>query len=449
MRLLFMLVIGALATSDIFSVGMSMGPGLSVKNALIYPIALGLLFRLSLTGKFQVRLPIVNVAFLVWIGYAILTWIALLTVIHYPGYEARATGVVLKTAMMDSGIFFFAFFYGASTEKDFLVLGKTLALAIGVANIMTLADLAGIIHIGVTIGTDGVEAGRVFGVFGHANDTAALIVCLLPLLVAVATSSRGLARLLWYAGALASVAVLLLTVSRGAYVGVVVGYVWALWLCRRYLPASRVASWVLIGVTSVIIAAALAAAVMPGFTQVITDRLLNQSTAISVATASSGRTAVWSRTFDAMMSHPITLLTGYGWRSYELWYVLITHNYYLDQWFNLGLVGLLAFLTILYQAVTTALRAVATAEAHLRPYMIAFVFGVLGLAVSVFFVNLETPWDYVWIYMGLTLRAAVDAVENAQSPSAQAPLSVQRPAGHSPPPRARIARPGLVGEVRR
>lgn len=149
------------------------------------------------------------------------------------------------------------------------------------------------------------------------------------------------------------------------------------------------------------------------------------------------------------MSHPITLLTGYGWRSYELWYVLITHNYYLDQWFNLGLVGLLAFLTILYQAVTTALRAVATAEAHLRPYMIAFVFGVLGLAVSVFFVNLETPWDYVWIYMGLTLRAAVDAVENAQSPSAQAPLSVQRPAGHSPPPRARIARPGLVGEVRR
>jgi len=115
MRLLFILVIAALATADIFSGGMSMGPGLSVKNALIYPITLGLMFRMSITGGFRVRLPILNAAFVIWISYAILTWIACITLVHYPGYEARAAGISLKSLMMDSGIFFFTYFYGVES----------------------------------------------------------------------------------------------------------------------------------------------------------------------------------------------------------------------------------------------------------------------------------------------------------------------------------------------
>lgn len=451
MRLLFMLVIGALAAADIFSGDTSLGPGLSVKNALIYPITLGLMFRMSITGGFRMRLPVLNAAFVIWIAYAILTWIACITLVHYPGYEARAAGISLKSLMMDSGIFFFTFFYGTNDESDVFVLTKTLAFAIGVANFLTLADVAGIIHLGITIGSEGVEADRVFGVFGHANDTAALIVCLLPMLAAVATSSRGWAKIFWYIGALSSVAVLLLTVSRGAYVGVVVGYGWALWLCRRYLPTSRVVAWILIGVSSLVVAVAIAAAVMPQFLDVLTGRLLNQTMAVSASTASSGRTTLWIATLHVMMKHPVTFLTGYGWRTQQLMFTLVTHNDYLDQWFELGLVGLFAFLTIFYQTVRTALRAVASAEAHLRPYMIALVFGMLGLAVSVFFVNLEKPWDYVWLYAGFTLRAAADAMEKTQSPSALARQAVVKPGGHSPDVRSRTRgeRPRLVGDARR
>ena len=449
MRLLFMLVIGALASSDIFSIGMSMGPGLSVKNALIYPIALGLMFRMSVTGGFRMRVPILTTAFVVWIAYAILTWIVCVTVIHYPGYEARATGISLKSLMMDSAIFFFTFFYGVETKEDFLVLTKTLAFAVGVANIMTLMDVAGIIHLGITVGSEGVEADRVFGVFGHANDTAALIVCLLPLLAAVATSSRGWARLFWYLGALSSIAVLMLTVSRGAYVGVAIGYAWAVWLCRRYLPASRVVAWTLIGLTSLVVAVGLAAIVMPEFTQVLTERIFNQTMSVSASTASSGRTTLWLATLEVMMAHPITFLTGYGWRTHDLMFSLVTHNDYLNQLFELGLVGLLAFLTIFYQTVRIALRAVATADAHLRPYMIALVFGMLGLAVSIFFVNLERPWDYVWLYVGFTLRAAVNAAEKAQSPSVISTQTMMKPAGLPLDARARAVRPRLVGDMRR
>jgi O-antigen ligase len=249
------------------------------------------------------------------------------------------------------------------------------------------------------------------------------------MMITVAMSSRGGARLFWYVGAFASVAVLLLTVSRGAYVGVVVGYGAAVWLCRRHLPTSRVAAWTLIGFTCVVVAAGLAAALMPEFWDVISHRLFNQSMAMSMSVASSGRTTIWATAISTMMAHPITLLTGYGYRVYQTMFVLVTHNYYLDQWFGLGLIGLFSFLTIQYQTVATALRAIAAGEGRLRPYMIALVFGMLGLAVAIFFDNLSKPWPYVWIYVGFSLRAAADLVEKAQK---NAPLKAAAPAPRAP-----------------
>ena len=421
MRLLFIFLIGALAGSDIFQLNMSMGPGLSVKNALLYPIALGLLFRMALTGRFRMRLPAVNVAFVLWIGYAFLTWIACVTMIHYPGYQAIGEAIQLKSQLIDSAIFFFTFFYGMEGEQDFLLLSRALAFFIGIANILTLADLAGIVHLGITVGQEGVEADRVFGVFGHANDTATLIVCLLPMMVAVAVSSRGAARFFWYGGAFASVAVLILTVSRTGYAGALIGYALGVIACRNYLPTSRVVAWSLIGITCIVIATGVGAALMPGVAQVINERLFNQSMAMSMSVVSSGRTTIWTDAISTMASHPITLLTGFGWDVYDTMFVLVTHNYYLDQWFGLGLVGVACLITIQFQTVKTARRAIATAG-PLRPYMIALVFGMLGLAVCIFFDNLDKPWSYVWIYVAFSLRGAADIVEKAEKGAARAPM---------------------------
>jgi O-antigen ligase len=449
-RLLFVLLILILTASDILQTGMSLGPGLSVKNALLYPIALGLLFRIALSGRFRMRLPIVNVAFIVWMAYGALTWVACITLIHYPGYTPVSTFIDLKSVLIDSALFFFTYFYGVEGEQDFFLLSKTLAFCVGLANILTLADLAGIVHLGLTVGEGGVEADRVFGVFGHANDTAALIVCLLPMMVAVAISSRSAARLFWYAGVFASVAVLILTVSRGAYVGVVLGYGCAVWLCRRHLPTSRVVGWTLIGGTCVVLAAGLAVALIPEMTQVFTERIFNQSMASSMSVASSGRTTIWMGAIDAMMSHPLTLLTGFGWDVYNTMFVLVTHNYYLDQWFGLGLIGLFSFLTIEYQTVTTAKRAIAGVSGPLRPYMIALVFGTLGLAVCLFFGNLDKPWSYVWVYLGFSLRAAADIVEKAERGASQPDLGASLKPGARPAAAgARAAARRVVGELRR
>lgn len=450
MRVLYVLLIVTLAASDVFHMGMSLGPGLSMKNALLYPIALGVLFRMALTGRFRMRLPIVNVAFILWITYAILTWIACVTVIHYPGYDAVPNGIELKSELIDSALFFFVYFYGIEGERDFLLVAKTLAGCIGIANILTLADLAGVVHLGITVGNNGVEADRVFGVFGHANDTAALIVCVLPMMLAVAISSRGGARLFWFAGVSASVAVLLLTVSRGAYVGVVVGYGMAVWLCRRHLPTSRVVSWTLIGFSCVVVCAGLAVALIPDFWQVISHRLFNQSMSSSISVASSGRTTIWMTAISTMMAHPLTLLTGYGFRVYQTMFVLVTHNYYLDQWFGLGLIGLSAFVTIQYQVVATARRAIAAQAGPLRPYMMALVFGMLGLAVSIFFDNLDKPWSYVWIYVGFSLRAAADIVEKTEKSAVKSPARPPfKPVGTLSPVGTRVRARRAVGELRR
>lgn len=429
MRLLYLLLISTLAASDILGTGMSLGPGLSVKNALLYPIALGLMFRMALTGRFRVRLPAVNAAFILWIAYGSLTWLACVTVIHYPGYQPLPMFIELKSVLIDSALFFFTFFYGLEGEQDFQLLTKALAFWIGLANILTLADLAGIVHLGITVGQSGVEADRVFGVFGHANDTGTLIVCLLPMMVAVAISSRGAAKLYWYAGAFASVAVLILTISRTAYVGVVIGYGVSVLLCRRYLPTSRVVSWTLIGVTTAVVATGLAALLMPDTAQVISHRLFDQSMAMSASEASSGRTTIWMQALSAMAAHPITLVTGFGWDVYHTMFELVTHNYYLDQWFGLGLIGLFSFLTIQYQTVKTAWTAIgAAADGPLRPYMIAFVFGMLGLTVCLFFDNLDKPWSYVWVYVGLSLRAAADVVEKEERLAGEAVSKARKPA---------------------
>lgn len=452
MRLLYILLISTLAVSDIFQADMSLAPGLSVKNALLYPIALGLIFRMALTGRFRMRLPAINIAFILWITYALLTWVVCVTVIHYAGYQAKESGIELKSELIDSALFFFIYFYGVEGEVDFLLIAKTLAFWIGIANLLTLADVAGIVHLGITVGESGVEADRVFGVFGHANDTAALIVCVLPMMVSVALSSRGMARLFWYAGAFASVAVLLLTVSRGAYVGVILGYGAAVWLCRRHLPTSRVFAWTAMGLACVVVAGAVAVALMPQFWQVISERLFNQSMASSASVASSGRTTIWLTAIGTMMDHPITLLTGYGYRVYQTMFVLITHNYYLDQWFGLGLIGLFSLLTIQYQTVKTALRAIPAATAQLRPYMISIVFGMLGLAVCIFFDNLDKPWSYVWIYFGFSLSMAADLIDKAGNAALGARVrATPAPVGSRPaaPAPARTAARRAVGEMRR
>lgn len=414
MRWMLVVLIWLLATTDIVGWETSLGHGLSIKNVLLYVIALALLFRIALSGEFRLRLPIVHGSFVLWIGYALLSFVAC-AVIIYPTYDIKQSAIALKSEVIDYALFFFAAFYAARDEDGGQFLTKTLAAAVSVCNLATIADVVGLTHFGVEVGTTGAEADRVFGVFGHANESGATIVCLLPMVIAAAVSSRGIVhRLFWYVGATASLTVLLLTVSRGAFVAAAIGYPIAVILCRRYLPLSRVLAWVAIGGATAVIALGIASVAVPQVGHLIVTRLLGAAGSVDLASASQGRTDIWWTAISEMMSEPLTLLTGFGWNIYNSRFLYVTHNQYLDQWFNLGVVGVGVFVVILVQAVRTARAAIDLATAESRPYMIAVVFGVVALGVGIFFTNLSKPWPYIWLYLGMSMRIATEILARSE-----------------------------------
>ena len=437
MRWMFVALIGLLMTSDFLGHNPGLGPGLSVKNAMLYVIALALVFRTALTGNFKFRMPGLHMAWAMWIGYAILTFFTAWLVIHYRSYNAVQSAIYLKSDLIDMAIYCFVVFYGVQNEKDYRTVMNALLAAVGISSILTLTDVVGLTGLGTKVGESGAEADRVFGQFGHANETAAMLACMLPGLVVTLLGNRGFWRLFWFGCAVATALVFVLTVSRGGYVAMALGYPIAAYLFRRSLPPGRIATWGLAGVTLAVVGAVTVAIVDPRATAAITDRVFGIGS-MGMSEASSGRTDIWAQAFGAMMADPITLLTGFGWNVYSTMpTIFATHNTYLDQWFNLGLLGVGVYLFIEIQTIATAKRAAEQATPPLRGDMMAYVFGMITMSIAVTFANLYTPKPYLWMYIGLVMRGALFVFDkNAAAAPVTAPaarlgvgVSLRKPSG--------------------
>jgi O-antigen ligase len=418
MRWMFVFLVALLIASDFLGHNPGLGPGLSVKNAFLYVIVMAVVFRMALTGNFKLRLPGMHMAWAMWVGYAILTFFAAWLVIHYRSYDALQSAIALKSDLIDSALFCFAAFYGVQTQKDYRTVLNALMAAIGISSILTLTDLAGLTSLGTKVGETGAEADRVFGAFGNANETGALLALMLPGAVAMVMGTRSLLRVFWLGLAGATALVFVLTVSRGAYVGAAVGYTVAVFMLRRLIPPGRIASWVFAGFGVAVLGAIAVAIADPDAAAAIADRVFGIGS-MGMSEASSGRTDIWAQAFGAMMASPISLVTGFGWNVYSTMPTIFAmHNTYLDQWFNLGLLGVFTYAFIYFTTINTAKRAAPLAEPPLQGELIAYVFGMLALAVSVFFGNLYTSKPYIWMYVGLTMRGAIFVLEKAEASKA-------------------------------
>ena len=70
--------------------------------------------------------------------------------------------------------------------------------------------------------------------------------------------------------------------------------------------------------------------------------VLTEGAGSDMTATSSGRTEIWATVLEVMFDTPLTLLTGFGWEAYATFpFRWVTHNHYLQQFFNLGLVGLI------------------------------------------------------------------------------------------------------------
>src|SRR6185436_7904829 len=83
------------------------------------------------------------------------------------------------------------------------------------ANVITVLDAFGVVSLGFRIREDGRTAGAI----GESNQYAAFIVLFLRATIAAAGGSRGFQRLAWFGATLIACMTLVMTASRGGFVG--------------------------------------------------------------------------------------------------------------------------------------------------------------------------------------------------------------------------------------
>jgi O-antigen ligase len=418
---LFMLY---LIVAKTFDLDIGLGPGLSLKNGILYLLMTAILMMYAVRRDFKLQLPGIFGSFAALLAYAVFSTAVVVMFVQYPGYKLLTAFIQLKGLPFDFLAFFFVYFYGLRTRRDALtVLYSSLAIAV-LVNVVSGLDALGYLRIESI--RQGEDSERVQGIIGEHNQYGAYIAWFLPPLVAMIASVGKRWRVFWVLGALVSFAVLLMTVSRGAFVATVVSTLIGAYLFRSTLLTPKVGGRLLM-VFAAALVVAIGLAVTTKFGSLLAERLLGQSADIDLWEVSSGRTELWKDALEQMMRTPSSLLTGFGWATYFVLpssLPLAPHNTYLWYWFELGIPGVLLFTMIFVQLIMVASREAAASQGSTRFHLIGFAIGTIALMVAIFFVELYTPWPYYWAYAGAIMRLAMIAKAERESSAVQ-PQGVQ------------------------
>lgn len=406
-----------LLATDALNWELGLLPGMSFKNFLMYALAVILALRMVVGRGSITAMGQMQGAFIVLIAYAIVTWLVAALLIQYPHYNLVQSGIQLKSSLIDYYIFFAVFLFGTQTADDAQKVIKGLLLGALLANVITILDAAGIISLGFRIRDDGRTAGAI----GESNQYAAFIIMFLPATVAAAVASRGFARLFWFGATLVGAMTLVMTASRGGFVGLAMCVAVGAYLYRHLISYSRIAGWIFGSLIVLILIVSFSQ-----YGNLLAERMVGTGN-IDASTASSGRSDIWATLLAEMFTNPVSLITGYGWDVYRsMPFQFAPHNHYLALWFNLGIIGLVCGCYLLFSAIGRARRASMQALPPARGQLIAFVLGGVAVATAVFFVDLYKPWFYFWMYAGAAMRLVL-CVERSPAKQEAAATPVRRP----------------------
>jgi O-antigen ligase len=371
------------------------GKGLSVKNLYLYVLCMLLACDAAMKPG-DIRLTDIDVQapFLVLLGYAALTW-GFQTVLD-PAYDSFRGVVTLKNQLLDLYLFFVLFRFGPRSRDEFMWLLRLVVGVLAASSLITLLDYLNLPDLGII----GTEKGRVEGPVGAANQYGALLVFLIPIMVSLGLSTRGVRRVFWYVTIAASLLLLVATGSRGAYVALVLGFfAWA-WYVRRYLNPRHLMR---AGALGLIVVAIAATAVFFTSGEVF-EEVTRKTASGSIETASSGRWDIWTAFFGVMREWPLSYIVGYGWNSYEqsgIWKQ--AHSVYIDVFFELGLIGLFSLLCLFGQLLARTRRRVADALPVEKAIFIGYLYGLIALMIAIAFVQIPEPSNILWMVSGLVV----------------------------------------------
>ncbi|MEM7281579.1 MAG: O-antigen ligase family protein [Pseudomonadota bacterium] len=391
-----------LLADQMFGWGLGLAPGLSVKNAYLYAIFAIILLE-GVINKQEIRFDAmaIHAPFLLLIVLAIISVLYVGIVVELTGYRLLRGLVTVKNNLVDHYLFFIVFCYGLRSTRDVLWLGKAMLVIIALANFITLVDLYNIPNLGLI----GDFNGRVEGPLGQPNEYGGLLAFFVPLLIGAVFNLSGFGRLVFVGSALVGLGMLILSGSRGAYVGLVFGALLSVIALRGVVRSAIVVKWAL--AFSIILSLTILVIYIQ-YPEVMQERF-EKSTDSNLDTVSSNRTWIWASALGVMMQDPISFLTGFGWNSFNLFRIQTDpHNTYLYYLFSLGIAGLVGFFFLVRNIVKFVADTARITHGPLRTEMTSFVFGFMAVLVAIFFTVLYKPWPFVWAYVGLAVRLCLN-----------------------------------------
>ena len=408
-RIAAFIIFLALVVSDCLSRELSLGPGLSVKNALLYILVIWIMFEAVMNSsgggilKRQFEYMSLHTAFIVLIILAMFSAAICVFIVKYEDYGILEAIISLKSALIDYYLMLFVFLAALATAKDATWTAKAMLIVLTIVMILSLVEMFELAQFQIM---DRRGDGRLQSPQLNSNEYGALMAFYLPLTFVFAYQARGLQRAFWAMSLFVFFTVMIFSASRGAVVGLVGGVCIGLVLFSPYVNMRYVARSALV----IFVVAGLSVALLSiEYSDLLYTRFVEQSMSTNTFDQTSGRTVIWGEALGLMSSVPATFLVGYGWATFELLNEFGSHNQYLQFLFELGLFGLALFVFILFNVLFQIHAAARAVNPETRLILIGFGCGYLSILFSITFNHMAAPWLFVWAMVGTMLRLAYAA----------------------------------------
>ncbi|MGA9770550.1 MAG: O-antigen ligase family protein [Blastocatellia bacterium] len=251
--------------------------------------------------------------------------------------------------------------------------------------------------------------GAVGGIFGNPNDLATSLDLLIPLAVALAMMRRGLARAAYFACAVLLSIGVMVTFSRGGFLGLVATSGWMLWkIGRRNHALTATAFIVVLGVFMMVMPA--------GYSSRITSIFDSSSDPTG---SSQARRDLLERARDVAANH---LVFGVGMGNYPMYslHEQRAHNSFLEISAELGVGGLMAYLVMIFAPLRSLRRIGREASSAARSddqqeiyyYSAAFQASLVAYIVCSCFGSIQYLW---FLYYPLAYAVSIRRIHEAES----------------------------------
>jgi putative inorganic carbon (HCO3(-)) transporter len=326
-----------------------------------------------------------------------------LAVIHVPFAYSRANSLFLLTDTFLKVAIVFALMINLLDSRKRLYSILKLVVICGTAVALgTIATLGG-----KSAGGDRI-AGIVSGQFGNPNDMATALNILLPITVALALSRRGRMRLFYFACAAVITFGVIITFSRGGFLGLLAMGVALLWKVGRQ---NRIVAATVFLLASVIFISALPSS--------YTDRLFTIVHTEKDGTGSAQeRRILLGQAIELAATH---IVFGVGMGNFSVYSInsRAAHNSYLEISAELSAVGLIAYLILIFAPLRT-LRQIESQTAFARTSrereMYYLSIGVQAAIIAYMVCSLFSSIEYYWyLYFPVAYAVSLKRIREFES----------------------------------